>query len=85
MKVLETDFRLAMDLEARIFEGLLSAHRTMFEGEFDQFDKHINEVMKAKNRLQQLCIKKQSRDRLEALVKELQSKGMVIDFVKRVI
>lgn len=85
MKVLEADFRLAIDLESRIFEGLLNAHRTMFEGEFDQFDKHIKEVITAKNKLQQLYSKKQSRDRLEALVKELQSKGMVIDFVKRVI
>jgi len=85
MKVLEADFRLTLDLESRIFEGLLSAHRTMFNGEFDQFDRHIKEVIKAKNKLQQLYSKKQSRDRLEALVKELQSKGMVIDFVKRVI
>lgn len=85
MRVLESDFRLATRLEEVIFEGLLNAHQSMFKGEFEQFDEQIKEVMKAKKELQRLYEKKQTRERLEALVKDLQSKGMAIDFVKRVI
>lgn len=85
MRVLESDFRLATRLEEVIFEGLLSAQQSMFKGEFEQFDEQIKEVMKAKKELQRLYEKKQTRERLEALVKDLQSKGMAIDFVKRVI
>lgn len=85
MKVLEVDLRLAIRLETVIFEGLLSAHQAMFKGDFASFDKQMKDVIQARNDLEQLYIKKQNRARLEALVKDLQAKGIVIDFVRRVI
>ncbi|WP_394512554.1 hypothetical protein [Priestia aryabhattai] len=85
MKVLETDLQLAIHLESVIFEGLISTHKAMFEGDFVRFDNQIKDIIQARKGLEQLHIKRQNRDRLEAIVKDLQAKGMVIDFVRRVI
>lgn len=85
MNVLKKDKEMAEKLQICINDCLNKAVEAIRQGDFIKYDFFISESRRARNELLDLYTKKQKRDRLEALVYDLKSRGVHIDFAKRFI
>jgi hypothetical protein len=84
MNVLEKYKEMELKLQHFISKYLDVAKKAIEEGDFQKYDFWINEVRKARNELEQTHLKIDKRQKLEALVSDLQKKGYAIDFIRRV-